>query len=139
VLGSSSWPCGPAPGVNWCDQAWLYDSETGIYHTISPPAGSDGEAISLAPRFLGEDGTVLGNYEINPFGSHSGDDTASYFSIENGFHDLATLAEQSGISLDANGWDHLDTASSRNAAGQITGIGVRHDGKSQAFLMNPIR
>jgi hypothetical protein len=97
---------------------------------------SDGFANSFA-TYLGDDGVVLGYYEIFDGMTLLGQ-RALYWSREDGLHDLGQLVVGG---LNANGWAELHKAIQTNGLGQILGFGITPGlpfGSETAFLLTPL-
>jgi len=100
--------------------AWFYDDATSIthYNDFSIRA-TDGYAFSYA-GYLGEDGLMLGYYELFDIDSLFLGNRAFGFSLEDGFFDLE-LQIDGGLEL--FDWSSLASAVTSNDSGQILGSG----------------
>ena len=118
------------------DDPWLYDPVLDQTFSLHLSTRSDGYAGSSI-RYLGEDGLVVGTYDLydsldNYLGSR-----IFYFTVADGLHDLGPLVDGG---LAANGWEHLATALGANSLGQIIGTGARTGGGdgSVTYLLTPL-
>jgi hypothetical protein len=116
---------------------WFYDDATGMtYFMDFSVRPSDGYAVSAA-GFLGEDGLMLGSYELyDQIDSSTLGIRAFGFTVEDGFFDLGLQIDGG---LDTFDWDHLATAYYANDFGQIIGGGLldgQIDGQA-AYLLTP--
>jgi hypothetical protein len=116
--------------------AWLFDPALG--QTIPMVLSVSGDGYSWSEiEYLGEDGLVLGRYDLfQPGGSEFGSARAFYFTSATGICDLGALV-QDGIPSDD--WDSLAVATRVNIAGQILGEGVLPGdaGGGMPFIMTP--
>jgi hypothetical protein len=111
---------------------WFYDPATQTtFDLVSSPSAS-GFAISQV-EYLGDDGTVLGYYDLN--GNTSTQD-AFLWTETGGFDDLGTLV-QGGLT--SAGWARLTAAVERNDTFDIAGTGMALGASGQqAFLLTPV-
>jgi hypothetical protein len=118
--------------------AWLYDPALNQTIPLQLSTLSNGYASSYA-SYLGEDGLVLGSYELfdalgNDLGSRG-----FYFTIADGLHDLGSFVNGG---LAARGWDYLSSGYLANSHGQIIGTGKltsQHDSYSRmGYLLTPV-
>lgn len=81
---------------------------------------------------LGEDGLVLGSYELYDSNSLFVGSRAFMFTMATGVQDL-------GFSVDSSfaNWSHLSSAIRANSIGNIIGQGVMQDGNTMAFMLTP--
>jgi len=124
---------GPGPIFGW--DAWFYDSVLDQTFSLTSSTRSDGLAYSRA-YYLGEDGLVLGGHTLFD-ALDNGVESAFYFTIADGFHDLGPLVAGG---LAANGWDYLADAIRANGPGQILGYGklTSQSGGQMAYLLTPV-
>ena len=115
--------------------AWLYDSAIDQTYGLDLSIRSDGYAYSF-PTYLGEDGLMLGLYNL-----YGEDDTflgtrAFSFTLSDGLFDLGSLINGG---LDASGWSSLADALRSNTAGQIAGHGLLSDmtNGQMSYVLNP--
>jgi hypothetical protein len=99
--------------------AWFYDLALDQTFPLQLSTRSDEYAFSSA-AYLGEDGLVLGTYNLFDALDNSLGNRAFYFTIADGLHDLGALVDGG---LAANGWDRLASVIRANGLGQILGHG----------------
>ena len=114
--------------------AWLYDDDLDqTFFQDFSVRSSDGYSYSNA-QYLGDDGLMLGNYELFDIDDSSLGYYAFSFTIEDGFTELGLLVND----LDDAGWLSLSYALSSNEAEQIIGTGILNDTASTAaYLLTP--
>jgi len=122
-------------GANAGQTAWLYDPDLAQTFAIVLSERSDGYAYAEA-SYLGEDGLVLGWYEL-----FAGDDTclgdrAFGFTVDDGLWDLGSLVDGG---LGAAGWDHLADAWLANGPAYVVGYGLLDDmpDGQMGYLLTP--
>jgi hypothetical protein len=115
--------------------AWFYDPELDQTFSLQFSQRSDGYAYSSV-GYLGEDGLVLGTYNLYDELDNSLGSRVFSFTVADGLRDLGSLVDGG---LAANGWDRLVYASYSNGLGQIVGEGKQ---PSQApelvYLLTPL-
>jgi hypothetical protein len=116
--------------------AWLYDPVLDQTFSLSLSTRSNGYAYSR-PYYLGEDGLVLGTYELYDDSDNYLGERAFLFTVADGLHDLGSVVDGG---LAANGWDWLAYAFRANGRGQILGHGKlsTQTGGQTAYLLTPI-
>ena len=111
---------------------WFYDTSTGTTYfndfSIRP---SDGYAFSTA-EFLGEDGLMLGYYELFDASSSLLGNRAFAFTIEDGFFDLGQQISGDLASFD---WEYLAQTFSADLTGSIVGTGKLSGVDGQAVYL----
>jgi hypothetical protein len=122
-------------GFSSGQDAWLYDPVLGQTIPLRPWLSSDGYAYSEV-NYLGDDGLVLGTYELYDEYDFPLGERAFYFTITDGVQDLGSLVVGG---LEVNGWEFLELARTANNSGQILGFG-RHtqSGGELPFLLTPV-
>jgi hypothetical protein len=116
--------------------AWHYDPVQNQTIPLQLSVRSDGYAYSNT-EYLGEDGLVVGTYQLFDSADNDLGKRAFSFTVDNGLHDLGSLVD---LGLPANDWDFLADAIRANALGQIIGHGKptsQSDGQ-MAYLLTPI-
>ncbi len=115
------------------EDVWLYDSaKNTTYNLVSSPSASGYASSEIS--YLGDDGTVLGDYKVN------GGATQDLFlwSEAAGFHDLGDLI-QGGLTT--TGWASLADAYGAAYGGSggpyIIGDGTLSNGSGQTFELTP--
>jgi hypothetical protein len=116
------------------DNAWFYDPVLHQTFELVPSLRSDGLAFSVV-GYLGEDGLVLGNYDLFDEMDNFVGTRAFYFTVADGLHDLGSLVDGG---LTAHGWESLAMAIRGNGLGQIIGSGALISQAGQPFLLKPI-
>ena len=108
----------------------FYDSATGRTYDLTVTQRPDGYA-SGRPEFLGEDGLVLGTYDLGA------EKRAFMFTIATGSRDLGALVAGG---LTAKGWSHLADAVRANGRGYIIGTGLLSNvfEAKVAYILKPI-
>jgi hypothetical protein len=116
--------------------AWFYDPLSDQTFSLQLSVRSDGVAASN-PRYLGEDGLVLGTYTLFDALDNELGERAFYFTVADGLHDLGSLIDGG---LTANDWDYLARAIRGNGLGKILGSGMRtsQSGSQMAYLLTPV-
>jgi len=114
---------------------WFYDAATGMtYFNDFSARSSDGYAFSTA-EYLGEDGLMLGYYELFDSGSSLLGNRAFAFTIEDGFFDLG---QQVTGDLTSFNWESLAQTFSADLSGNIFGTGKLVGMNGQAvYLASP--
>jgi hypothetical protein len=122
-------------GVAQGQDAWFYDPGLDQTFILQLSQRADGYARSSV-QYLGEDGLVLGTYEL--FNGNSSRGTrAFFFTIEDGLHDLGSLVEGG---LAKSGWTALTGNSFQtDQFGRIVGIGtLSSQAGTMPYLLTPI-
>jgi hypothetical protein len=115
---------------------WFYDDDLDQLCSLNFSIRSDGYCFTN-PAYLGDDGIVLGSYELfGPSGQDLGQH-AFLWTMADGMKDLGVLVDGG---LTANGWQNLSEASFMDGQGEIVGYGHRssYPGGNVAFLMTPV-
>jgi formylglycine-generating enzyme required for sulfatase activity len=116
------------------DITWFYDPALQQTFEFVLSTSSDGLAYSSV-YYFGEDGMVLGTYDLFDEMDNFVGSRAFYFTVAEGLHDLGSLVDGG---LNANGWESLAIAIRGNGLGQIIGSGGLISLASQPFLLKPI-
>jgi hypothetical protein len=115
---------------------WFYDDDLDQLFSLNFSVRSDGYCFT-SPAYVGDDGTVLGSYEL--FGAAGQDlgERAFLWTMTDGMKDLGALVDGG---LTANGWQSLSRASFMGSQGEILGSGhpTSYPGGNVAFLMTPV-
>lgn len=116
--------------------AWLYDPESDQTFAMNLSTRSDGFAFS-AVTHLGEDGLVLGTYQLFDAADNDLGNRLFYFTVDDGLHDLGSLV-QGGLTT--HGWEALASALRVNGLGQIIGNGrlTTPTSRTAAFLLTRV-
>jgi hypothetical protein len=112
--------------------AWVYDPILGTV-SLQFSVRDDGYAFSQA-TFLGDDGVVLGYYNLYD-GANLVGERALYWSRSDGLHDLGLLVDGG---LSAQGWAALYRTIQNNGDGKIIGYGAAAGlpaGSQSAYLL----
>jgi alpha-tubulin suppressor-like RCC1 family protein len=123
-------------GTPFNQDAWVYDPLLGQTFALSLSTRSDGYAHSDA-TYLGEDGLVLGTYQLFDGLDNDLGRRAFYFTVADGLHDLGSLVDSG---LTTNGWDYLASAIRANGVGQVIGYGklTSQSGNVMGYLLKPV-
>ena len=115
--------------------AWFYDPLIGQPIALQLSTRRDGYAFSQV-GYLGDDGLILGFYELFDAFDNDLGRRAFYFTVADGLHDLGSLVDGG---LAANGWDWL-ASPSPNGVGQIFGYGklASQSGGRMSYLLTPV-
>ena len=115
--------------------AWLYDLTLDQTFALDLSVRSDGRAVSRV-EYLGDDGLLLGSYELFDIDDTSLGFRAFAFTLDDGAIDLGSLVEGG---LDAAGWDSLGGTTEANSLGQIVGFGSLTGGLgSMSYILTPV-
>lgn len=115
--------------------AWLYDMTLGQTFALDLSIRSDGYAYSEA-LYMGDDGLILGQYELYDTNDSLLGTRAFAFTLEDGAVDLGGLIDGG---LNFAGWDSLASAFNANDMGQIIGSGLLSDmsNGSMGYILTP--
>lgn len=114
--------------------AWLYDSSLDQIFDLTLSVRQGDKYAYSQVFYLGEDGMVLGEYELFDSNDASLGYRAFYFSTADGLWDLGLLVP----GLDVEGWSHLASALKANGLGHIVGTGAIEGKNGQAaYLLTP--
>jgi hypothetical protein len=118
------------------NDSWFYDPMLDQTFPLLPPIENYGHTGTYV-QYLGDDGLVLGSYDLfDGLESYLGS-RAFYFTVVDGLHDLGPLVDGG---LAAHGWDYLADAIRANGLGQIIGYGALTGGGlgTMAYLLTPV-
>jgi hypothetical protein len=133
VIGTTSRYNGGAAEMG--QDAWFYDPVLDQTFALQLSTRSDGYALSYA-NYFGEDGLVLGSYELFDALDDDLGLRAYSFTVSDGLHDLGPLVNGG---LAGNGWEWLANAYLANNMGLILGVGKltsQPDGQA-VYLLRP--
>jgi hypothetical protein len=116
--------------------AWFYDPTLHQTIRLRLSQHSDGYANSSV-SYLGEDGLVLGTYNLYDALDHFLGNRIFSFTLADGLHDLGAMVDGG---LSAHGWDYLASFVRANGRGQILGNGKLTSQTSGQipYLLTPI-
>ncbi len=117
--------------------AWFYDFKSDTTIELSMSENSEGYAYSLA-HYLGDDGLVLGTYELFDEDDKSLGKRAFHFTIEDGMLDLGELTSEIGLDVSKYDWASLTSATSNGNAEHIVGNGTTLSGSGAVYFLKPI-
>jgi len=114
--------------------AWMYDPGTATTYPFELSTRSDGYAHSEV-AWLGDNGLVLGFYELFDASDNDLGWRPFYFTVADGLHDLGSLVDGG---LAANGWDFLQWTIDPSGE-YIAGTGEPSPSDPFAFLLSPVQ
>ena len=115
------------------ETVWFYDAQLDQIFSNDFSITSEGYAYSIG-QYLGEDGLMLGYYELFDTDDTLLGNRAFSFTVDDGFLDLDIMVD----GLDISGWAFLAQAYESNGIGQILGEGELDGIPGQAvYLLTP--